>query len=359
MKILHIVGNRPQFIKLAVLHKAMISNGIESIILHTGQHFDSNMSDIFFAELEIPLPDFELGVNQMAHNEMIGIMLEKIDPVLTLVKPEAALVFGDTNSTLAGALAAKKRNIPVIHIEAGIRTGDEQMPEEINRYLTDRISSLNFCSTYLGMENLEKEGYFSGAVHSKVYNCGDLLLDASIIFKEKALQKAQKAKGIDPQKPFVLTTIHREENTENEINLRNIIDALNNIHQHTPVIFPMHPRTRGICEKNGFVIRFTVCDPLGYLDMLALVQNCQSVITDSGGLSREAFFFSKPTLVLMQNPFWPEIFIHGNCLQSKTTAEEILAKHALLLNSNKSFQTDVFGKGDAAENISNTILSAF
>jgi UDP-GlcNAc3NAcA epimerase len=358
MKILHVVGNRPQFIKLAILHKALLSNGVDDVILHTGQHFDGNMSDVFFVELEIPPPNYSLGINQLSHNEMIGRMLMEIDPVLSREKPAAVIVYGDTNSTLAGALAAKKRNIPVIHIEAGVRTMNEKMPEETNRYITDRISSLNFCSTYLGVENLQKEGYFSGTIHSNVYDCGDILLDSSLIFKEKSLQKVQWPKGINPEKSFVLTTIHREENTGNESKLKKIIGALNDIHQHVPVVFAMHPKTRAICEKNGFTIRFSVCDPLGYLDILALVQNCQSVITDSGGLSREAFFFSKPTLVLMQNPFWPELFIHGNCLQSEANAEEIVEKHSLLLSSKKLFNVDVFGKGNAAENISKTILSA-
>jgi len=359
MKIVHIVGNRPQFIKLALLHKALQKKNIDNVILHSGQHFDKNMSDIFFDQLHIPLPDYSLGINHLTHNEMIGKMLMGIDGILNIEKPSSVIVYGDTNTTLAGALSAKKRNIPVAHIEAGVRTTDETMPEESNRYITDRISTLNFCCTDTGVDNLKKEGYFSGAIHSGVYNSGDLMLDASMCFKNIALQQAKLPGEIDLQKPFVLTTIHRAENTENITSLQNIIVALNNIHQHTPVIFPMHPKTKALISQYRTPVVFTTLDALGYLDLLALTQNCKSVITDSGGLSREAFFFKKPTLVLMKYPFWPEIFIHGNCLQSKSITEEIVMKYQLLLATDKSFKVDVFGNGKAAENISDIILSAF
>jgi UDP-GlcNAc3NAcA epimerase len=359
MKIIHIVGNRPQFIKLALLNKALQNKNATGTILHTGQHFDKNMSDVFFDELNIPLPDYTLGINNLSHNEMIGRMLTGIDEILNKENPSCAVVYGDTNTTLAGALAAKKRNIPVAHIEAGVRTMDESMPEETNRYITDRISALNFCCTDNNVENLKKEGFFSGVIHSAVYNSGDLMLDAALCFKDIALMKAKFPGTIDLEQPFVLTTIHRAENTENITGLKNIISALNNIHQHTPVVFPMHPKTKTLIKKHAIPVSFMMLDALGYLDLLALTQKSAAVITDSGGLSRESFFFKKPTMVVMQNPFWPEIFVHGNCIQSGSDQEEIIVKYQSLLSTNKSFKTNVFGNGRAAENISNIISSAF
>src|SRR5882724_124082 len=295
MKIIHIVGNRPQFIKLALLNKALQTKNTSNIILHTGQHFDKNMSDIFFDELEIPLPDYTLDINSMLHNEMIGKMLTGIDEILAKENPVCAVVYGDTNTTLAGAIAAKKRNIPIAHIEAGVRTMDESMPEETNRYITDRISALNFCCTDNNVENLKKEGFFSGAINSIVHNCGDLMLDAVLCFKDIALTRAKLPGTINLEKPFVLTTIHRAENTENIVSLQNIIAALNNINQHTPVVFPTHPKTKALIKKNAIPVSLTMLDALGYLDSLALTQKSTAVITDSGGLCRESFFFKKPT----------------------------------------------------------------
>ncbi|MBS1597802.1 MAG: UDP-N-acetylglucosamine 2-epimerase (non-hydrolyzing) [Bacteroidetes bacterium] len=359
MKIVHIVGNRPQFIKLALLYKALDSKKVQNIILHSGQHFDRNMSDVFFDQLNIPIPNYSLGINNLSHNEMIGKMMTEADGIIDFVKPDCVIVYGDTNTTLAGALAAKKRNILVAHIEAGVRTSNETMPEEANRYLTDRISNFNFCCTDLNVENLRKEGFFGDTIHSKVYNSGDLMLDASISFKNIALKKAKLPAAINLNQPFVLTTIHRTENTENLNSLQNIVQALNEIHQHEPVIFPMHPKTKMLIDQHKIPIAFTVLDPMGYMELLALTQHCSATITDSGGLSRESFFFQKRTLVIMQNPFWPEIFAHGNCMQSNGKKEEIITKYQSLLTQNKSFDIDVFGDGKAAEKISDIIVSAF
>lgn len=358
MKIVHIVGNRPQFIKLAMLYKALASKKTENIILHSGQHFDRNMSDIFFDQLNIPIPDYSLGINNLSHNEMIGKMLIGIDAVIEKVKPSCTIVYGDTNTTVAGALASKKRNIPVVHIEAGVRTGDETMPEEANRYITDRIASLNFCCTEHNVDNLKKEGYFSDSFHSNVHYSGDLMLDASISFQQIAA-KQKIPLGININEPFVLTTIHRGENTGNIDKLKNIINALNNIHQHTQVVFPVHPKTKMLISQYEIPVAFNTVDALGYLDLLLLTQKCSSVITDSGGLSREAFFFEKPTIVVMRNPFWPEIFTNGNCVQASSDTEEIISKHHLLFSSNKSFVKGVFGNGGAAEMISNIVASTF
>jgi UDP-GlcNAc3NAcA epimerase len=328
MKIAHIVGNRPQFIKLSLLLRAwQHRTGDRALIIHTGQHFSDNMSAIFFEEFGIPAPDHSLHIHSLSHNEMIGKMLIALDPVLAGEKPDGVIVYGDTNTTLSGALAAKKRNIPLAHIESGIRTGKEDMPEESNRYVTDKLADLNFACTYLGAENLVREGYPSG----KVFNMGDLMLDAAMLFKDKAREKSVLLRDLPMKGPsFVLVTIHRVENTADPAVLGSIIRALNTIHEQEPVVFPLHPRTRQLIDTHQIPVHFITTPPLGYLDMLALVQACRYVITDSGGLSREAFFFGKPTLVVMQHPFWPEIFAHGNCLQAEARCDDILQKFQAL-----------------------------
>ncbi|MDP4130981.1 MAG: UDP-N-acetylglucosamine 2-epimerase (non-hydrolyzing) [Bacteroidota bacterium] len=359
MKIMHIVGNRPQFIKLALLHKELSLRDAPGIVLHTGQHFDENMSDIFFSQLRIPSPKHFLSINRMSHNVMIGNMLIQIDQILGKEKPALVIVYGDTNSTLAGALATCKRNIALAHVEAGIRTGNALMPEESNRYLTDRMANYNFCCTYQGVKNLEQEGFGPNGNGPRIYNTGDLMLDATLSFAKMASERPAILKGTGLPGNFVLASIHREENRENPDYLRNIILALNSIHVETPVLMPVHPKTKDLLRKYAIETSFTVLEPLGYLDMLSLLQKCSSVITDSGGLSREAFFMRKPTLVIMQFPFWPELFIHGNCARSDAQTEDILRKHQGLLETNRSFDINIFGDGHAAEKISDAIVSAF
>ncbi len=358
MRIMHIVGNRPQFVKLAILYPELARLGVSGIIVHTGQHFDSNMSSVFFRELGIPEPNYDLGINQMPHNEMIGKMIIEADRVIVKESPDLIIVYGDTNSTLAGAIAAKKRGVPLAHIEAGIRTGDELMPEESNRYLVDRMADLNFCCTYQGKKNLEMEGFSNGFIKSKVFLSGDLMLDAVKMFSPRSKSNSKFEHDTRTQKPFILATIHREENNEDPENLRQIADALNSLHKDTAILLPLHPKTKKMLEKFQLALQVNTCDPLGYFDMLDLLQKCQSVITDSGGLSREAFFLKKPTLVLMQHPFWPEIFIHGNCLQSNPRTSEIIARHAVLMNSRKPFNVDIFGTGSAAKEICRVLLAA-
>ncbi|HZE84676.1 MAG TPA: UDP-N-acetylglucosamine 2-epimerase (non-hydrolyzing) [Puia sp.] len=364
MNFAHIVGNRPQFVKLALLYPELQRrSGGRSQIIHTGQHFDPDMSDIFFRQLGIPLPDHQLAIRNLSHNEMIGNMLIGIDPLLATERPDMVVVYGDTNTTLAGALAAKKRNIPLAHVESGIRTGKENMPEESNRYLTDRMATWNFACTYLGMENLAREGYMAGEptpdagpMRGGSFNCGDLMLDAALLFKDQALKQSlvlRERKMED--RPFILATIHRAENTDNETALRNIVEALNILHRRTPVLFPMHPRTGQLIGSLGLKVDFSTTGPLGYLDMLALVQSCSSVITDSGGLSREAYFFRKPALVIMQNPFWPELFVHGNCLRADAIAENIIGMQQELQPAGRPSENNIFGDGHAAAKISEVL----
>jgi UDP-GlcNAc3NAcA epimerase len=295
---------------------------------------------------------------------MIGAMLPEIDRVLAAENPRCVVVYGDTNTTLAGALAAKKRNIPLAHVEAGIRTGQESMPEESNRYLTDRMADLNFTCTYLGLENLRKEGFGGETISSKAYNTGDLMYDGALQFMEKNPKPAARAPtetGVEAAAggpPFILATLHRAENTESIEKLLPVIRALNRLHVSMPVVFPMHPKTKQLLDMHQAPVLFTVIPPLGHYDMLSLLGAARAVITDSGGLSREAFFFNKPALVVMQVPFWPEIIRHGNCMQSAAGESEILEKTELLLASDKPFETGLFGDGHAAEKISE-ILSSY
>lgn len=357
MKIAHIVGNRPQFIKLSLLHRAwQARTGDPALIIHTGQHFSDNMSAIFFDQFHIPAPDHQLQINSLSHNEMIGRMLIALDPILAAEQPDGIIVYGDTNTTLAGALAAKKRNIRLAHVESGVRTGKDDMPEESNRYVTDRLADLNFACTVRGVENLLKEGF----APDRVFHSGDLMLDAALLFRDKAkeLSSIRKEWHLTEQS-FVLATIHRAENAEDPAVLGEIIRALNIIHKSQPVLFPLHPKTRQLIDKHGIPVDFIVTPPLGYLDMQALLQTCHYVITDSGGLSREAFFLHKPVLVVMQNPFWPEIFEHGPCLQAAALAEDILEKSRTLQTGRKPFKTEIFGDGNAAVNICDILRAAW
>lgn len=370
MKMVHIVGNRPQFIKLSVLQQALsqrLSGPFR--VIHTGQHFSDNMSAVFFAEFGLPQPDHQLNINNLPHNQMIGAMLGELDRVLAVEAPGAVIVYGDTNSTLAGALAAKKRNIPVIHVEAGIRTGMEDMPEESNRYLTDRLATLNFACTTLGVAHCRAEG-----LGHTVHHTGDLMLDSALRFRGRAMAESRILGEIFPAvtaagsgaglmleavPAFVLATIHRAEHTEDPAVLSGILAALDRIAEDMPVVFPAHPKTRQLIDRLGGSYRFRLLPPLGYLDMLALVQSCSFVITDSGGLSREAFFFQRPSLVVMRSAFWPEIFQHGPSLPAVAERDAILAGFAGLQGALRPFEPGVFGDGQAAVRMSDLIAAKF
>jgi UDP-GlcNAc3NAcA epimerase len=357
MRIAHIVGNRPQFVKLALLQRALSRHaGWVSRIIHTGQHFSDNMSAVFFREFDLPAPDHQLNIHSVAHNEMIGRMLIDLDTVLAAEGPDAVVVYGDTNTTLAGALAAKKRGIPVMHVEAGIRTGEENMPEESNRYVADRLANLNFTVTALGRENLLREGHDP----RRVLNTGDLMLDAALLFARKANEESTLPATLFPEgRPFVLTTIHRAENTDDPRALAAILAALHEIHKEIPVVFPMHPRTQQVIDTYGFPFDLIATPPLSYLDMLALMQAARYVVTDSGGVAREAFFFQKSAVVVMNKTFWPEIEANSPSLAAPADTARILQQFDTMASSNKAFLTGVFGNGQAAEKISQGILNYF
>ena len=379
MKTVHIVGNRPQFVKLSLLYRAWERRGgAKPIIIHTGQHFSDSMSNVFFREFQIPAPDYQLNINSYPHAEMVGRMLVALDGVLAGERPDGVIVYGDTNTTLAGALAARKRDIRLAHVEAGIRTGKEDMPEESNRYLTDRLAELNFSCTYVGVENLLREGFTAGdvgpvsgagdssgvgagkrgAIASLVYNTGDLMLDAALLFKDRAREQSSLLRQLGLKgKPFILATIHRTENLDHPEALREILQALVVLHQDMPVVFPLHPRTKRLIDQYGIAADIHTIDPVGYLDMMALVQACQHVITDSGGLSREAYFFRKPSVIVMERPFWPEILQHGPCLQANADRLDIVEKFRALGSNLLPFQPELFGDGHAAEKMADILLS--
>lgn len=309
MKIVTILGARPQFIKAGSVSREIVkqaSSGvdIQEVIVHTGQHYDTNMSDIFFEEMQIPKPDYFLGIGGKTHGAMTGQMIEKIEEILVQEKPDWVMVYGDTNSTLAGALAASKLHIKIAHIEAGLRSFNMRMPEEVNRILTDRVSRILFCPTQAAMDNLQAEAIDQWNTGAQAVLAGDVMLDGAIFYKDLA----QKPSDLDINADFILCTIHRAENTDDTQRLGNIIDALNEVAKEKQVILPLHPRTKKILEQSRLdTSNLTIIDPVGYLNMVWLISNCSLVMTDSGGLQKEAYFFKKPCVTLRDETEWIEL----------------------------------------------------
>lgn len=348
-KILTIIGARPQFIKAATVSREFRKSGIEEIIVHTGQHFDANMSDIFFTEMDIPEPQYHLEVNSLGHGAMTGRMLEKIEEVLLKEKPDGVLVYGDTNSTLAGALAASKLHIPVAHVEAGLRSFDMRMPEEINRILTDRISKLLFCPTQTAVKNLEKEGFKN--FKCQIEQPGDVMYDAVLFYRQKAKEVSSIVKRESLKKNgFALVTLHRAENTSDPERLKSICTALNEIHKTLPVVMPLHPRTKGFLKSLNLRLDVNVIEPVGYFDMLSLMENCKLVLTDSGGLQKEAYFFEKFCLTLRDQTEWVELVEAGANEIVGADTEKILA--GFRKNQDIAIKsTSLYGDGCAARKI--------
>lgn len=347
MKIVTVIGARPQFIKAAVVSRAIANtDGIDEVIVHTGQHFDSNMSDVFFEEMSIPRPQYNLNINGLSHGAMTGQMLEKIEDVLLKEKPDWVLVYGDTNSTIAGALAAKKLHIKVAHVEAGLRSFNIDMPEEVNRILTDRISDILFCPTRTAVNNLRKEGYEN--LNCEVKNVGDVMQDAALFYAEKA-----KKPQYDLPKEFALCTVHRAENTDNPERLTGIFAALEEISKETPVILPLHPRTKGKLSSIGYDLKNSkihFINPVGYLEMVWLLSNCKFVLTDSGGLQKEAYFFSKPCITMRDETEWIELIENGfNKLAGANTGVIVKLATEAANNTDLDFSKRLYGNGKAGE----------
>ncbi len=350
MKIVTILGARPQFIKAGTVSRKLLEHAeIEEIIIHTGQHYDANMSDVFFDEMKIPKPHYFLGIGGKSHGAMTGQMIEKIEEVILKEQPDWIMVYGDTNSTLAGALVASKLHIKLAHIEAGLRSFNMQMPEEINRILTDRISNILFCPTDSAIQNLENEGY--NKFNCKIIKSGDVMQDGALFYSELAVKP-----NIDLNDKFILSTIHRAENTDDIHKLSAIIAALNEIHKSCQIVLPIHPRTRNIIAENNIQIDFKTIEPVGYLEMVWLIKNSKLIMTDSGGLQKEAFFFEKPCITLREQTEWVELIDHQFNILVGSDKQKILDTYNGA-TFNNDFSINLYGGGKACDNIINELLS--
>ncbi|HIH44423.1 MAG TPA: UDP-N-acetylglucosamine 2-epimerase (non-hydrolyzing) [Candidatus Methanoperedenaceae archaeon] len=344
MKLISIVGARPQFIKCAPLSRELRREH-EEILVHTGQHYDHEMSRIFFEELDIPEPDYNLGVGSGSHGEQTGRMLAELERVMVKETPDMVLVYGDTNSTLAGALAASKLQIKVAHVEAGLRSFDRRMPEEINRVVTDHISNLLLCPTQTAVTNLMNEGITEG-----VHLAGDVMVDALEYNRKVALKRSTiiERLGIEKGK-YMVMTVHRPSNTDSRDNMSNILDALAGIDE--PVIFPVHPRTRKFMIEFGLgvPVNIRLVEPLGYLDMLRLMAGAHKILTDSGGMQKEAYMLGVPCITLRENTEWVETLEGGWNVLAGADKETI--SESVKRASPASARKDVFGGAGASGKI--------
>lgn len=347
MKIITVLGARPQFIKAGSVSREIAKyNELNEVIIHTGQHYDANMSDIFFDEMHIPRPKYHLSIGGKNHGAMTGQMMEKIEEIALIENPDLIMVYGDTNSTLAGALVASKLHIKLAHIEAGLRSFNMQMPEEINRILTDRVSNLLFCPTINAVQNLRNEGFDNFTC--KIIQNGDVMQDGALFYK----QFARKPKQLI-QENFILCTIHRAENTDNLQRLRSILVALIEIGKEIQIILPLHPRTRNAIDKLELKIsNIMFIEPLGYLEMVWLIEHSNLVITDSGGLQKEAYFFKKTCLTLRDETEWVELVDIGVNQLVGTNTENILYAYRNREMSQFSIEeSTLYGDGHASEKI--------
>jgi UDP-GlcNAc3NAcA epimerase len=355
MKIVTIVGARPQFIKAAAISRALrerrqAAGTVATVerIVHTGQHYDRNMSEVFFEEMDIPKPDYNLEIAGGSHGQMTGRMLEAVEAVLLQEKPDWLLIYGDTNSTLAGALAAAKLHIPVAHVEAGLRSFNMRMPEEVNRILADRVSTLLFCPTSTAVRNLQAEGVRDG-----VHDVGDVMYDVSLFYRDLAAARSTVLADLElDEGNYVLATCHRAENTDDPLRLRGIVEALAVIARRVPVVLPLHPRTRKLLAEQGLsdaLGAVKVVDPVSFLDMVRLEQSAQAIVTDSGGVQKEAYFFGVPCLTTRDETEWVETVEAGwNRLVGADAATIIDAYAALQRPSARPL---LYGDGHAADRI--------
>ena len=339
MKLLHVVGARPQFMKLHPLLKELNKTDIISEVLHTGQHFDKNMSDVFFSDMGIPKPNYNLNLRSSS----ISNMLEGITKVLVEENFDSVLVYGDTNSTLAGALAGRQLGLKIIHYESGVRNLDPEMPEEINRILVDRISDILLCVSLECVDNLSNETCW---YNSKIHHTGDLMNDSFLEFQKFSNSETEYTK-----EKFVYVTIHRANNTDDEKRLSDIVKSLCEINKSIKVIFPIHPRTKKMMEKYSLTLDFDTIEPIGYTESLGMIRNSEFVITDSGGVVRESYWSNKPSILLVENPLWPELVELNACINCESTYDSIIKSYSKLKDLNPKFNTDVYGDGNSAKKI--------
>ncbi|MCA2962006.1 MAG: UDP-N-acetylglucosamine 2-epimerase (non-hydrolyzing) [Silvanigrellales bacterium] len=358
MKIVTIVGARPQFVKAAVVSRALRTWNekhpgypLNEVIVHTGQHYDSNMSDVFFEEMGIPRPAHHLGVAGLSHGAMTGRMLEGIESILLAERPDAVLTYGDTNSTLAGALAASKLHIPIAHVEAGLRSFNMRMPEEVNRILSDRVSKWLFCPTSTAVTNLAKENLVPAGEERVVANVGDVMFDAHRFYRKSA--KKPSFVPAESSRPFVLLTLHRQENTDDPGRMRSLFKALHTLAADVDVIFPVHPRTRSVLATQGIEssssLRFV--DPVPYFEMLWLLEHCKAVLTDSGGVQKEACFALKRCVTLRDETEWVETVEAGVNVLVGADGDALLKEARRALGTPFGLERSLYGEGRAGEDI--------
>ena len=368
MQIVTVIGARPQIIKAAALSRAIkthYANEIQEIIVHTGQHYDNNMSQVFFDELGIPCPDYNLHVGSASHGIQTARMTEGIEAILIKERPDFIVLYGDTNSTLAGAVAAAKIHVPIVHIEAGLRSFNKAMPEEINRIMCDHCSTLLFSPTLAGVENLKREGFTIdnkppyNIDHPKVYHCGDIMYDNSLHFAEIAEQKTNIIQHLElTGKPFILATIHRDINTDQPKRLNAIFNAILKLSEACPIVLPLHPRTAKLlkinltAEKQAQILsspNIKIIPPVSFLEIIALERHSQLVMTDSGGVQKESYFFKKPCIILRHETEWVEIVQTGNAVLADADEVRIMEAWQHFKSNPPTVFPEIFGDGHAAE----------
>jgi len=360
IRIVTIVGARPQFIKAAAVSRVIgneFADSVSEVLVHTGQHYDANMSEVFFAELDIPHPRYNLEIAGGQHGAMTGRMLEAVERVLLEERPDWVLIYGDTNSTLAGALAAVKLHIPVAHVEAGLRSFNMRMPEEVNRIVADRVSSLLFCPTETAVRNLANEGIVTG-----VHNVGDVMYDVALYYREQAKRQTTVLGDLGlASGGYALATCHRAENTDDPQRLSQIVSALAEIAKQIPVVLPLHPRTRKLIADNGLDDRLgsvIVTEPIPFLEMVALEQAARVILTDSGGVQKEAFFYGVPCVTMRDETEWVETVELGwNRLVGASADAIVAAVSEETLGTRSVAEVFPYGRGDAARKIINDISS--
>jgi len=379
IKLVTIIGARPQIIKAAALNREIqknFSDKISEYIVHTGQHYDENMSNVFFDELMIPFPDINLKVGSGSHGNQTALMIKGIEEVLNKQKPDFLIVYGDTNSTLAGAVAASKIHVPVIHIEAGLRSFNKSMPEEINRIMCDHVSTLLFSPTKTGCENLFSEGFASNTKppftidNPHVFHCGDIMYDNSLFFSTVADEKSSIIEKLElTLNEYVLVTIHRDNNTDDPERLNSIFEALNNISiaEKKTFVLPLHPRTAKLLQANldknlyKSIINnpfLKILPPVSFLDMIVLEKNSKIIITDSGGVQKESYFFRKPCIILRPQTEWKEIVENGTAIIADADKNKILEAFSYFTKNTDLKYPSIFGDGNAAGFICKEIIKA-
>jgi UDP-N-acetylglucosamine 2-epimerase (non-hydrolysing) len=349
MKLISLIGARPQFVKEAIIHEQIKKTEIEEIIVHSGQHYDVNMSDIFFQTLNIKKPDYNMNIGSASHGEMTGKIMIEFEKIVQKENPDMVLVYGDTNTTLAGAIVASKLKIPVAHIEAGIRQEPKDMPEEINRVLTDKVSNLMFCASEISVENLKKENQTKG-----VHFTGDVMYDLYKKLEDKfSYEKYEELKL--KKENYILMTMHRDFNVDKKEKLEKISQQIEKISKETQIIFPIHPRTKKRIKEFGLEKHYEkvkTIEPLDYLNLMGLVKNSKKVVTDSGGLQKEVYFAKKQAIVIMPDTGWREL---TNIGWNKLANEENLYQKTVE-ETKQNYPEDIYGKGNAGELIVNKII---